>query len=161
MSLTVLFSSCSIGYLTRDHVGPVTLTAHVSLDSMPRALAALATELQRLGTPAAFTDDELESVRQERAVNNALLLERRSDAASEIASYWASAGLPYFMGYADQLRAVGRPQIEAYVRRYLNAPMAVGLLAPEKTGETLKTPLLAFLNARAAASKPSTSAPTQ
>jgi zinc protease len=142
-----LFTSCSISYLTREHVGPITLTAHLSVDSVPRALAALTAELQHLDTPKAFTDEELDDARQTRPVETALLLEHRTDIAGEIADFWSSAGFSYFVSYADELNAVTRPQIDTYVRRYLHAPMVVGLLAPRNAGTALRPALAAFLNA--------------
>jgi zinc protease len=156
-----LFTACSMEYLTRDHVGPIVLIAHTSIDSAPRALAALTTELRRLDSPGAFTDDELDAARQRRPVEMALLLEHRTQAASEVADFWASAGFPYFMTYADQLNAVTRPQIEAYVRRYLHAPVVLGLLVPPNSGESLRPAVAAFLTGVASSSQNRTPSPTQ
>jgi zinc protease len=156
-----LLTSCSFGYLTRAHVGPITLTAHMSIDSVPRALAALTNELQRLDTPQAFTDDELTAARESRPVQMALLLEHRTNAAHEIAEFWASSGLPYFATYADQLNAVTRPQIDAFVRRYVHAPMVVGLLAPNNSGQALRPALATFLTAPVSAVPAPSPAPAQ
>ena len=156
-----LFTACSVSYLTREHVGPISLTAHLSVDSVPRALAALTAELQHLDTPQAFSDDELDAARQRRSVEAALLLEHRTAAADEIAEFWTSAGLSYFMNYNDHLSAVTRPQIEAYVRRYVHAPMVVGLLVPRNTGQSLNPAVGAFLLAPASASTSSPSSATQ
>lgn len=155
-----LFTSCSINYLTREHVGPISLMAHLSVDSVPRALAALTTELQHLDTPQAFTDDEMEAARERRRVETALLLEHRSGVAQEIASYWASAGFSYFMTFPDQLGAVTRPQIDAYVRRYIHAPMVVGLLVPRNTGTSLNAALTTFLLAPVSSSPAPTATPS-
>ena len=92
-----LFTACSVSYLTREHVGPISLTAHLSVDSVPRALAALTAGMQRLDTPQAFTDDELDAARQRRSVEATLLLEHRTAAADELAGFWTSAGLSYFL----------------------------------------------------------------
>jgi hypothetical protein len=94
-------------------------------------------------------------------VQTALLLEHRNGAAEEIAEFWASAGLPYFMTYADQLSAVTRPQINAYVRRYLHAPMVVGLLAPLNSGQALRPPLAGLLTAPMSTAAPTSAAPAQ
>ena len=65
------------------------------------------------------------------------------------------------MNYNDHLSAVTRPQIEAYVRRYVHAPMVVGLLVPRNTGQSLNPAVGSFLLAPVSASASSPSSPTQ
>ncbi len=142
-----LFASCAISYRTRANVGPITLVAHTSVDSFPHAMKALATELSQLGTPTAFTDEELEDARQSRTVGTVLELEHRTAVGQEIAEFWASAGLGYFMTYADRLGAVSRPQITAYVNRYMGrSPMVIGVMSPPNTGNSLSPVVASFVN---------------
>ena len=144
-----LFASCGISYLTRANTGPITLVAHTSVDSFPRAMKALSAELAQLGTPAAFTDEELEDARQSRLVGTALGLEHRTAIGQEIAEFWASAGLAYFMTYSDQLAAVSRSQITAYVNRYMGrSPMVIGVMSPPNSGNSLQPVVVSFVKAQ-------------
>jgi zinc protease len=143
---TGLFASCEISYLTRAHVGPITLTAHMSVDSAKRAMIVLATELQHLADSDAFSNDELMNARQGKRVGLALELQEHGSMADEVAQFWGTAGLPYFRTYADRMGTVTREQMQGFARRYLiGTPMAIGLLVPPGTGEQLRPAVLAFL----------------
>jgi zinc protease len=146
---TGLFASCQISYGTRTHVGPITLTAHMSVDSAKRAMIVLATELQRLGESDAFTDDELVNARQSIRVGLALGLQEHASMAENVADFWGSAGLPYFRTYADRMAMVNRTEMAGFANRYLiGTPMSIGLLVPPGTGEQLRSAVLAFLGAQ-------------
>jgi len=141
-----LFTSCGISYLTRNNVGPITLTAHTSLDNLPQALTALSSALADLGTDSAFADDELLASKASRRLDRALLLEHRTPAAHEIAEFWAAAGFGYFVDYADRLGAVTREQIKTYANRYIvHAPMAVGVLVPKQSAERVRPAITTFV----------------
>jgi zinc protease len=146
---TGLFASCQISYLTRTHVGPITLTAHMSVDSAKRAMIVLATELQHLADSDAFTNDELVNARQSRRVGLALELQEHESMADDVAEFWGSAGLPYFRTYADRMGAVNREQMQQFAKRYLiGTPMSIGLLVPPATGQQLRPAVVAFLGAQ-------------
>jgi zinc protease len=134
-----LFASCYISYLTRAHVGPITLIAHTSVDSAERALFVLGLELQHLAEPDAFTDEELIDARQAKRVQLALELQHQGAMASEVAEFWGSTGLPYFRTYADRMGAVTRADLQRFAKQYLTgAPMVVGLLVPPGKGQQLR-----------------------
>ena len=142
-----LFASCAISYATLASVGPITLVAHTSVDSFPRAMTALSTELAQLSTPTAFTNEELADSRQSRLVETALLLEHRTSAGQEIAEFWGSAGLGYFVTYPDRLVSVNRQQISAYVDRYMgHSPMVIGVMSPPGSAHSLQPVVVGFLN---------------
>jgi zinc protease len=143
---TGLFASCSIGYLTRSHVGPIMLTAHTSLDSLTAALTALSYELQHLDAPNAFLDEELVDARRARRVELALELEHQMSMAFAVADFWSSSGLDYFRTYTDAMEAVSRADLQRFAKRYIvGAPMAVGALVPPTTGNSLRATIAAFL----------------
>ena len=128
-------------------MGPITLVAHTSVDSFPRAMTALSTELAQLSTPTAFTDEELADSRQSRLVETALLLEHRTLAGQEIAEFWGSAGLGYFVTYPDRLVSVNRQQISAYVDRYMgHSPTVIGVMSPPGSAHSLQPVVVGFLN---------------
>jgi zinc protease len=141
-----LFASCDISYSTRAHVGPITLTAHTSVDSATRAMIVLGTMLQHLADSDAFTDDELINARQGKRVGLALELQEHESIADDVADFWGSAGLPYYRTYADRMGVVTRGEMQQFALRYLiGAPMAVGLLVPPGTGDQLRPAVVGFL----------------
>jgi zinc protease len=133
-----LFSSCSIGYLTLAHVGPITLVAHTSVDSLTPALTALWDRLSALGTFSAFTDEELVDAREARRVAAAFELDDAMGIAHTTAAWWSVVGLDYFEDYTDSLQSVDRAAIDRYVQRYItNRPLVIGLLVPKGQGKAL------------------------
>jgi zinc protease len=144
-----LFASCSISYSTRAHVGPITLVAHMSIDSAQRAIAVLANEIHHLDSPDEFADEELFAARQGKRVQLALEMQQHSSVADDVAEFWGSAGLPYFMTYADQMGAVTRSDLQRFAQHYIvGAPMAIGLLVPRGAGEQLRPAVVAFIAAQ-------------
>jgi zinc protease len=142
-----LFASCTVGYSTRSHVGPIILTAHASVDSLPHALAVLNAVLEELDHPAAFSDDELADARQARRVSFARTLEYQTSVANEVAEFWGSADLGYFRSYTDRMLAVTRSDLQRYALRYIIAkPMALGVLVPPGTGQQVRPLVLSFLS---------------
>jgi zinc protease len=126
-----LFSSCSIGYLTLGHVGPITLVAHTSIDSLRPAL----------------TDEELADARQVRRVQAAFEMDNGTGIAQTAAFWWSVVGLDYFRDYTDHLQSVGRPAIDRFVKRYLSdKPLVAGILVPKGRSGELKLMLAQFLD---------------
>ena len=142
-----LFSSCSIGYQTLGHVGPISLIAHTSIDSLRPALNALWIRLQSLGTPEEFTDEELDDARQSRRVQAAFELDDAQGMAHTAAFWWSVAGLDYFLDYTDHLQSVERPTIDRYVQRYVyKRPLVMGVLVPKGHGNELRPMIAQFLS---------------
>ncbi len=143
-----LFSSCTLGYQTLAHVGPITLVAHTSVDSLPRALDALWLALTELGASNAFTDEELEDAHQSRTVQEAFELDDAMAFAHGLGYFWTTAGLDYLFGYTEQMRAVRHEAIQRYVARYIsNSPTAIGVLVPNGRGKSLQPIIARFLSA--------------
>ena len=143
-----LFSSCSIGYLTLGHVGPIALIAHASVDSLRPALNALLAQLVALGSGGGFTDEELADARQARRVQAAFEMDHGTGIAHTAAFWWSVAGLDYFRDYTDHLQSVERPAIERYVHRYLNnRPLVAGILVPKGRSGELRPIVDQFLDA--------------
>jgi zinc protease len=143
-----LFSSCTIGYSTLAHVGPIALVAHTSVDSLRPALDALWGQMMALSTGSAFTDEELADARQARRVGAAFEMDNGTGIAHTAAFWWSVAGLDYFRDYTDRLQSVERPAIDRYVVRYLDQqPLVAGVLVPKGRGDQLKPVLARFLNA--------------
>jgi zinc protease len=143
-----LFSSCSMGYQTLAHTGPITLVAHTSVDSLTSALNGLYIQLSMLGTPDAFTDEEIADARQTRRVQAAFEMDNSTGIAHTVAFWWSVAGLDYFLDYTDRMQSVQRADIDRYVHRYLTGqPLVAGVLAPKGKGTTLQPIIAQFLSA--------------
>jgi zinc protease len=143
-----LFSSCTIGYQTLAHVGPISLVAHTSVDSLTSALNVLWIEVSGLGTPESFTDEELADARQSRRVQEALQMDNGTGMAHTAAFWWSVAGLDYFLDYTDRLRSVERKDINRFVQRYLTGrPVVAGIVVPTGKGTQLRATLSQFINA--------------
>lgn len=143
-----LFSSCTIGYQTLGHVGPISLVAHTSIDSVRPALNQLWIRLSALGTPDAFSDEELADARQSRRVQAAFEMDNATGIAHTAAFWWAVAGLDYFLDYTDRLQSVERPAIDRYVQKYITErPVIAGVLVPKGHGNELRPMIAQFLNA--------------
>jgi zinc protease len=141
-----LFSSCSIDYLTLAHVGPITLVAHTSLDSLAPALTALWDRVSRLGSFGAFTDEELADAREARRVAAAFELDDGNGMAHTAAYWWSVAGLDYFKDYTDSLQSIDRAAIDRFVQRYIaHRPFVVGMLVPKGQGQAVRAVIAGIL----------------
>src|SRR5205814_2363189 len=92
-------------------------------------------ELAALNAADYFTDVELENART--AVIRDELLERENvtEYAHSIGFWWASAGTDYFKHRFESTRAIGRPEIQAYIDKYLHSPIyAAVAVVPEARG---------------------------
>ena len=142
-----LFSSCSIGYLTQGHVGPIALVAHTSVDSLTPALNGLWGQLIDLSSGRGFTDEEIAAARQSRRVGAAFEMDNATAIAHTAAFWWSVAGLDYFRDYTDRLESVERPAIQQFISRYLhNRPVVAGVLVPKGRSAQLRPVVAQFLD---------------
>jgi len=152
-----LFTSITLSYLTLDHVGPITLYATASVDSLPHALEALGQELATWDQLDAFSRDELTNSKRARAVDAAFELDHPTGMAHTIGYWWSVTGLGYYKDYTARMAAVTRAQLHGYARRYIcGAPAAVGVLVPRGRGPTVQPLIDAFLSVLSKPSPPAT-----
>lgn len=145
---TGLFTSCRMSYYTQSHVGPITLSAHTTVDSLPHALTALWAELGRLATQDGYTDAAVSDAQRARGLARALEFDQATYVARTLAFWWSAASLEYYIGYADHLRTVDGKMLAAYAARYIaDQPTSVGLLAPKGTANALKSDVAQFVTA--------------
>jgi len=129
-----LFASVGLSYLTLNHVGPITLFATTTIDSLPHALEALNREISNLDQPDAFSDDELANSKRARAVDAAFELDHPTGIAHTVGYWWSIAGLEYYRTYTARMATVTRPDLRRYARRYIcESPAVVGVLVPRGT----------------------------
>jgi zinc protease len=140
-----LFQDVSIGYSTLHHVGPIELTGRTTLDSLPRALAALKRELVACSLPNAFDADALAGSRQARRVGQALEMQSGTSAALHYGAWWGIAGLDYYRGYPSHIMAVTADDVGLYVSTFLYQPYVLGVLGPKGATDTMMPPVREFV----------------
>jgi predicted Zn-dependent peptidase len=124
------FQSVSGYYLTQDHTGPIEFVGRTTAPHAEEALNTLSYELDNLDALEGVGDEDLAIAKKHREVSMALTLEHTSMLAPELASWWGSAGIEYYVGYHGRMGA----QTVSDLRRFANAyiagrPRVIGVLA--------------------------------
>ena len=144
---TGLFQSVSVNYETLRNVGPIELVARTTAENVEAAGAALKKEIRQFGTPGYFTDEDVAIAKKRQQVLSAFQLEAPSTLAHPIATLWSSAGLDYYMGYVDNVRAQTPADVQRFVDTYLaGKPMVLTVLLSSETRRAVRAPLDAILS---------------
>jgi zinc protease len=124
-----LVTLVSLSYYTLDKTGPITIFAQTTAEKYDAAVKAIFEELKKFTDPDYFTDDQLESAKNQLQINEVYGQERPSAYAHTVGFWWAVGGLDYYLNYVDNLRKVNREDINYYVRKYIQgAPYVMGVL---------------------------------
>ncbi len=80
-----------------------------------------------------FTDEQLETAKNQLAIQDEYGKEKTSQYVHTVTYWWASATIDYYTTYIDNLQKVTRQDIKDYIRKYVKGkPMVAGiLLSPE------------------------------
>jgi zinc protease len=134
-----LFQSVSLSYLTRAHVGPITIRATTTGDQLVEASAALRAELSLFSDPAYIDAELLEIAKKQQEVDWAMEMEAPSGLAWFVGDLWSVAGdVDYVRGYLDNMKRVQEPQIRELVGAYLaDKPRVVGIMVSPATRREL------------------------
>src|SRR5205807_7337957 len=99
-------------------------------------------ELESLETLQGITEEDLTIARKRREVSMALTLEGTSLLAPQLASWWSSAGLDYYLGYDARMAAQTVDDLRRFARAYIvGRPRVIGVLAPPETTEQVAAAL--------------------
>jgi zinc protease len=124
-----LLTSVNLGYYTLDKTGPITIFGQTSAEKYDAAVKAIFDEIKKFTEADYYTDELLESAKNQLEINEVYGQERPSNFVHVVGFWWAVAGLDYYLGYVDNLRKVTREDINTYVRTYIqNAPYIMGVL---------------------------------
>ena len=128
-----LCASAALAYHTLRYTGPIQVLLRTDPERFQAAQAALLDELRHLGATAAFTDEELQSAKNQLEVGHIYERERASAHVHTVGYWWAVADLDYHASYVERVRQVTREEILRTARRYIvDRPAVTGvLLAPE------------------------------
>lgn len=106
-------------YLTQKYVGPIFINAACRPDKLRAAHEALLAEIESFAEPEYFSDKQLANAKTLLEVDAIYKRDEASYFVHELGFWWAIAGLDYYRGYLDNLRAVSRADIVNYVNRYI------------------------------------------
>jgi zinc protease len=145
------FQSVRGYYLTQDHTGPIEFVGRTTAPQAEEALNTLTYELDNLDALDGVGDEDIAIAKKHREVSMALTLEQTSMLAPELASWWGSAGLEYYLGYHSHMGVQTVNDLRRFVTTYVAAsPRVIGVLAPPD----VSTRLAAWLRQGAKKSTP-------
>jgi len=125
------FQSVHGSYLTLDHTGPIEIVGETTPEQAWPALVALLGELDSLPSLEGIDEEDLEFAKQRRHVQRALTLERAAMLAPDLALWWSSAGMDYFLSYDDRMAARSVADLRRFARDYIaSRARVIGVLAP-------------------------------
>jgi len=133
----------SLFYLTRRSKGPIYLVLTLSPENVIPALTEIKKQMETWDKPEALTDSQIRGAKVRLEVDDVYSREKTSSFANLVGRWWASAGLPYYLSYTNNLVKVTREDMNRFVNRYIKGkPMSVGILmskgAKEKAELTTK-----------------------
>jgi zinc protease len=133
-----LVDGVGLSYQSLVHTGPITLQARTDAGRYERAMAAINDEIQHFADADYFTDDQLAFAKNQLEISEIYNQEETSTFSHSLAFWWSTGGLDYYLNYIDNLRAVSRADIAAYVNRYILGKNSVtGILASQQDAEKL------------------------
>lgn len=138
-----MFQSLQGGYRTLNEAGPITIRGTTSPERAPEALIQLIHELDGLDLLLGITAEDLAIAKRRRRVDAALSLEQTVWSAAELAYWWASGGIDYWLTYRARMNTRTLDDLRSFAQRYVaNQPKVIGILAsPEsamRIGEWLR-----------------------
>jgi zinc protease len=133
-----LFQSVTMNYLTRAHVGPISIHATTTVDQLWDASRALRQELDRFADPDFVTPELLAVARKRQEVEWAMAMETPSGLAEFVGELWSVADLDYVREYVGALQAQRKEDLDRYVVTWLTGrPRVTGIMASAATRSEL------------------------
>jgi zinc protease len=129
----------SFSWFTQQNVGPITMGFAANADKVDACTKAIVAELGKMAAPGYVSEADLAVGAHVLRIDKIKERERPSDYAHVLTFWWASAGLDYYLGYADEVAKVTPADVTAFMTRYVkDKPFVFGaLLAPEMTSSGL------------------------
>ena len=132
------FQSVTGHYLTLDHTGPIELRGKTTPAHAQEGLLKLLDELDNLDLLDSVTDDDLAIAKKRREVTAALTVEQTAMVAPQLAFWWSSAGMDYYLTYDDRMNAQSLESLRQFARTYIvGRPRVIGVLAAPTVVDTL------------------------
>lgn len=120
-------------WYTQSNTGPISITAQAPPDKLDGCVKAIMAELPKIGRDDYLSDEEIHSAAFAAEMGQTLEREKSSELAHALTFWWTSAGLPYYLGYVDNMRKASRADIARYLDTYvLGKPFVFGaMVSPE------------------------------
>ena len=137
----------SFSWFTQKNVGPISLNFVASPNQVDACTQAVMAELAKMAEPGYVAPDDLAMGAHVLRVDKIRERERPSDYAHILTFWWASAGLDYYLDYADAVSKVKPEDVTAFMTRYVHEkPFVFGaLLSPEMASSGVTAEHLAKL----------------
>lgn len=117
------------GYATQKYVGPIQLIVVPNPAKLNECIKKVLEQINMWDTDNYFTDDMLQSAKDQLIILDAYGSEKTSNYVHTISFWWASASIDYYTTYNDNLKKVTRQDIKSYVNKYIKGkPMVAGIL---------------------------------
>jgi zinc protease len=108
-----------LSWYTQQNTGPISLSLEAIPEKVDECVRTARAELPKMKMADYFSDDELKNAVHRLEVSQAQERETPSQLAHVLSFWWASAGLPYYLGYFDNVTRVTRQDIAAYLDDYV------------------------------------------
>jgi zinc protease len=108
-----------LSWYTQRNTGPISLALEATPERADECIRTALAELPKMKTPDYFSDEELKNAVHRLEVAQAQERETPSQLAHVLSFWWASAGLPYYLNYFDNVTRATRQDIAAYLDQYL------------------------------------------
>ncbi len=127
-------------YSTCKYAGPINALLVPNPEKIEEAYEKFNEQIERFADDDYFTDEQLENAKRTMAINDAYSQEKTSDFVHTVTYWWASADIPYYTNYVENLNAVTREDIKRYVETYIKGKNSVtGLLITPEMRAALNT----------------------
>lgn len=116
-------------YQTLSHVGPINFFYVPNPQTFAESVSAFEAEIAKWNDPDYITDEQIESAKNQLAIQDIYSRESTSNFVHSLTFWWASANLDYYVNYIDNLKKVTRQDMVSYVDKYIyGQPNITGLL---------------------------------
>jgi zinc protease len=136
------FQSLRASYTTLAHTGPIEVVGKTTPERAWQALAMLLAELDSLPNLKGINAEDIGFAKKRRQVQTRLTLERVAMLAPQLAFWWSSAGMDYFLSYDDRMAARSTADLRRFAFDYVAGfPRVIGVLAPPEVIRALSARL--------------------
>jgi zinc protease len=117
------------GYQTQKYVGPIQLFMVPNPTRVKDCLKKLEEEINLWDSDDYFTDEQIETAKNQLAIQETYNSEKTSTYVHSITLWWSTATIDYYTTYIDNLKKVNRQDIQQFVRTYIKGkPKVSGIL---------------------------------
>ena len=126
-----------IGYYTQRNTGPIVATLVATPAKAKAALKELYNQIDQFQNKEYYSDQELSNSKTILESRDLFEREELSEYAHTLGFWWSSTGIDYFRGYHQNLRAVSRENINAYVAKYIKGKPRISAAMLSQQGQTI------------------------